>query len=165
MNPIIQLVVIADEKNGIGKDNGLLAKMPADLQHFKNVTTGFPVIMGRKTFNSIGNKPLLNRRTIIISTQDLSFESAEVVHSLQDALSLCQDQEKVSIIGGETIFRQAMPVANQIELTRLHHTFTADTFFPEMDPSEWEQTAWESHPADEKNPYPYTFISFRKTSG
>jgi dihydrofolate reductase len=162
INQIIQLVVIADENNGIGKDNELLAKMPEDLKHFKKLTTGFPVIMGRKTFNSVGNRPLPNRRNIVVTRQSLSFEGAEIAHSLEDALKLCRADEKISIVGGETIFRQAMPLANVIELTRLHHTFPADTFFPEIDPTQWQQTASEEHPADSKNPYPFTFLSFSK---
>lgn len=161
INQLIQLVVIADENNGIGKDNQLLCHLPADLRHFKRITIGAPVIMGRKTFDSMG-KPLVNRRNIVITRQDISIDGCEIAHSLEAALSLCEGEEKISIIGGETIFRQAMPIANVIELTRLHHIFPADTFFPEIDKDRWEQTTSESHPADEKNPFPYTFISLRK---
>lgn len=162
MNQTIQLVVIADEANGIGKDNQLLAKMPEDLKHFKRLTTGFPVLMGRKTFDSVGNRPLPNRRNIIITRQDIDFEGCETVHSIEEGIALCQNQEKISIVGGDAIFRQCMGLANVIELTRLHHTFQADTFFPEISLEEWEQTNAEPHQPDDKNPYPYTFITYKR---
>ncbi len=160
----IAMVVIADESNGIGKDNKLLAHMPADLKHFRNLTIGFPVIMGRITFDSVGNKPLPKRRNIIITSQkDLSYPDVEVAHSLKEALELCGDEERISIVGGATIYEQAMETSNIIHLTRIHHTFEADTFFPQIDPKIWKEVSEEYFEADEKNPFPYSFITYHKT--
>ena len=157
----IQIVVIVDEKNGIGKDNQLLCHMPADLKHFKKHTIGHPVIMGRKTFDSMG-KALPNRRNIVITRQDLRIEGCEVVHSVEKALELCRGEELVSIIGGATIFEQSMDMVNEIHLTCMHHTFEADTFFPKIDTTMWKITDREDHEADEKNPYDYSFITYKR---
>jgi dihydrofolate reductase len=157
----IQIVVIVDENNGIGKDNQLLCHMPADLKHFKKLTLGHPVIMGRKTFDSMG-KALPNRRNIVITRQDLEIEGCEVVHSVERALELCSGEELISIIGGATIFEQSMNVVNKIHLTYMHHSFDADTFFPKLESAVWEITDQEDHPADEKNPYPYSFITYER---
>ncbi|MXV52517.1 dihydrofolate reductase [Pedobacter sp. HMF7647] len=159
---MIQLVVVVDENNGIGKDNQLLCHLPADLKHFKAVTVGFPVIMGRKTFESMG-KPLINRRNIVISSNDITIDGAEVLHSLREAITACDD-EKISIIGGGEIFRQAIEFADQIELTLIHHRFNADTFFPEIDLNLWKETSTERHSSDEKNLFDYSFITYQKRS-
>ena len=158
---IIQVVVIVDENNGIGKNNQLLCHMPADLMHFKKLTVGHPVIMGRKTFDSMG-KPLPNRRNIVITRQDLQIEGCETAHSIEKALELCRDEESVSIIGGATIFEQSLNLVDIIHLTFMHHTFEADTFFPEIDPKTWQISQQEDHPADERNPYPYSFITYKR---
>lgn len=155
----IQIVVIVDQKNGIGKNNQLLCHMPADLKHFKGLTVGHPVIMGRKTFDSMG-KALPKRRNIVITGQNLKFEGCETVHSLDEALKICQDEELVSIIGGATIFEQSMHLVNLLHITCIHHTFEADTFFPEIDHDKWKFTEREDHEADEKNPYPYSFLTY-----
>ena len=157
----INIVVIADEKNGIGKNNQLLYHMPADLKHFKQLTIGHPVIMGRKTFESMG-KPLVQRRNIVITTQNIEIEGCEIAHSINEALDLCQGEEKVSIIGGATIFEQAMHLASTLHLTRLHHTFDADTFFPEINNTIWKEVQTEHHQPDEKNAFAYTFITYIK---
>ena len=158
---IIQVVVIVDENNGIGKDNQLLCHMPADLKHFKKHTVGHPVIMGRKTFDSMG-KALPNRRNIVITTQNLQIEGCEVVHSIDKALEICQEEKLVSIIGGATIFDQSLHLVDTIHLTCMHHTFAADTFFPPINPESWQITEKEDHEADEKNPYPYSFITYKR---
>ena len=135
--------------------------MPADLKHFKKHTIGHPVIMGRKTFDSMG-KALPHRRNIVITSQQLELEGCEVVNSLDDALAICGDEELVSIIGGATIFEQSLHQTDFIQLTCIHHTFEADTFFPEIDPQTWTITSKEDHDADEKNPYPYSFITYER---
>jgi dihydrofolate reductase len=157
----INIVVIADEKNGIGKNNQLLYHMPADLKHFKQLTIGHPVIMGRKTFESMG-KPLTQRRNIVITTQNIKIEGCEIVHFINEAIDLCKGEEKISIIGGATIFEHAIDLANTLHLTRLHHTFDADTFFPEIDYTIWKEVETEHHLPDEKNAYAYTFITYVK---
>lgn len=153
---ITAVVAIADNR-AIGKDNQLLWHMPADLKHFKNVTTGGTVIMGRKTFDSV-KRPLPNRHNIVVTHQkDLEIDGVTVVHSIEDALASVATEKEVFIVGGAGIYETAMCFINRIYLTTVHHTFDADTFFPEINSDEWVVVSNESHPADEKNPFPYTF--------
>ncbi|MES2873673.1 MAG: dihydrofolate reductase [Bacteroidota bacterium] len=156
----ITLIVAVDENNGIGKDNQLPWHLPADLKHFKNLTTGHPIIMGRKTFESIG-KALPNRHNIVISRQkDFFAEGASVVPSLHDAFALCQENDEAFVIGGAQIFEHALPLANFLYLTLIHHQFNADTFFPEIKPSSWIELESITHNPDEKNSFAYTFIKY-----
>jgi dihydrofolate reductase len=158
----LEIVVAIDEKGGIGKDNQLLWHLPADLKHFKNITSGYPIIMGRKTYDSIG-KPLPNRRNIVISRQqDLRIEGTEVVNSLEDAIQLVAKDEKAFIIGGAQIFSDAMHLGDTLHLTKVHHSFEADTFFPEIKSAEWQEIEREDYLADEKNPYNYSFITLKR---
>lgn len=154
---IISSVVAIAENRGIGKDNHLLWRLPADLKHFKDITTGHTVIMGRKTYESVG-KPLPNRRNIIITrNKDLKIEGAEVVNTLDQALALCEGVPEVFIIGGAEIYEISMSVTDKIYLTVVKGNFEADTFFPVLDPEIWEETEVISHDADEKNAWAYTF--------
>jgi dihydrofolate reductase len=156
MNQITIVVAIA-ANNAIGKNNQLLWHLPADLKHFKTITSGHTVIMGRKTFDSVG-KPLPNRRNIVVTRQtDLELDGVEVVNSLDKAMELCQNEAQVFIIGGAEIYRQALPLTTKIELTRVHQEFDADTFFPEIDLTTWEEVWKEDHLPDEKNKYAYTY--------
>lgn len=160
---IISNIVVVDEKYGMGRNNQLLVHFPADLKHFKKLTTGHPVIMGRKTYESMG-KALPNRRNIVITRQaDLQLPDAEVVNSLDAAIGLCRGEEDVFVIGGAEIFKIALPISQRIYLTRIHKTFEADTFFPEISPETWTQTEREDHQADEKNPFNYSFITYVKS--
>ena len=162
MAAILELVVAVDEKGGIGKNNQLLWHLPADLKHFKEITTGHPIIMGRKTYDSIG-RALPNRRNIVISRQaDLRIEGVEVADSLNNAIALVGNENKAFIIGGAEIFKQAMPFINKIHLTIVHHVFDADTFFESPSSGTWEAIETETHQADEKNAYSYTFITYKK---
>ena len=162
MAAILELVVAVDEQGGIGKNNQLLWHLPADLKHFKEITTGHPIIMGRKTYDSIG-RALPNRRNMVISRQtDLQIEGVEVANSLNNAIALVANENKAFIIGGAEIFNQAMPFISIIYLTIVHHSFEADTFFESPSPSAWEAIETETHLADEKNPYSYTFITYKK---
>ncbi len=157
----ISQVVVVDENNAIGKNNQLLCHLPADLKHFKSLTMGAPVIMGRKTFDSMG-KPLVNRRNIVITRQDIKIEGCEVVHSIEEAMVLCKGEEKVSIIGGADIFRQSLHLTDIIYLTRIHHQFDADTYFPPINVEEWKEVSRAYHEADEKNIFPYSFITLKR---
>jgi dihydrofolate reductase len=158
----ISIVVAISENNAIGKDNQLLWHLPADLKHFKNITTGYPIIMGRKTYESIG-KPLPNRRNIIITRQkDLKLEGVEVVHSVGNALSLCDAEEEIFIIGGAEIYKSALAFTNRIYLTTVHEHYEADVFFPILAMDEWTITDQEYHPADEKNSVAYTFSTLER---
>lgn len=156
------LIVAVDENNGIGKANKLPWHLPADLKHFKLLTTGHPIIMGRKTFESIG-KALPNRRNIVVSRQgDYLAADAQVVSTLEDALRLCEDEEEAFIIGGAQIFELAISNADILYLTIIHHQFDADTFFPKIDKETWKEVESITHSPDEKNEYSYTFIKYKR---
>jgi len=159
---ILSAVVVVDLNNGIGKDNKLLVHFPADLKHFKKITSGHTVIMGRKTYESMG-KALPNRRNIVVSrNHDFKLEDAETTTSLQSSIDLAAGEEEVFIIGGAEIFRQALPLLNKIHLTRINESFEADTFFPEISVEDWIEEAREDHHPDEKNPFEYSFLTYRK---
>lgn len=161
---IVSIIVAVDENNAIGKDNNLLCHLPNDLKHFKAVTEGYPVIMGRKTFESLPKGALPNRRNIVIThNKDLHFEKCEMAESLEKAIELCKDESQLFIIGGGTIYKEAMDVADRIYLTRIHHSFEgADTFFPYINPNEWKEVSTENHQPDEKHKYGYSFITLEK---
>lgn len=158
---IVTIVVAIAENYAIGKNNRLLWHMPADLRHFKQITTGHTVIMGRKTYDSVG-KPLPNRRNIIVTRQDITIEGCQVVKSIDDALVLCQSEQEVFIVGGAEIYKMAMSKTDRIYLTIIHHSFDADTVFPEIDYTEWREAAREDHQPDEKNKFPYSFITLER---
>lgn len=157
----ISLIVAVSSNNVIGKNNQLIWHLPADMKHFKLLTTGHAVFMGRKTYDSIG-KPLPNRRNIVISRTVKKIEGCEVVASVEAGFKLCAGQEKVYIIGGAEIYREALPLASQIELTRVHQDFDGDTFFPEINPKQWQEIKWEDFGPDEKNAYAYSFITLNR---
>lgn len=160
---MIAIVVAAGENNVIGKDNQLIWRLPADLRHFKNLTMGHPMLMGRKTFEAIG-RPLPGRTSLIITRQpDFEAEGCIVAHSVQEGIEKAKElDEHVSVIGGAEIYRQALPLTDTIYLTRLHHTFEGDTFFPELPATEWETVSEERHEPDDQNKYSYTFIELRR---
>jgi dihydrofolate reductase len=162
---MIRAIMAAVADNSvIGKDNDLAWHLPADLRHFKKTTSGHYIVMGRKTFESLG-KPLPNRTSIIITRNpDYRQEGAVVVYSLEAALGLAEKngQEKVFILGGGEIYRQAMSVADHMYITEVHGSFEGDTFFPEIDKSVWKEVHREDYPADEKNKYPYSFVEYIK---
>ncbi|PTR01338.1 dihydrofolate reductase [Mucilaginibacter yixingensis] len=155
---IVSAIVAIGQNNAIGKNNQLLWHLPNDLKHFKDITSGHTIIMGRKTFDSLG-KPLPKRRNIIITRQDTSIPGAEVVHTVEEALALCEGEEEVFIGGGAEIYKMAMPKTDRIYLTIVHQSFDADAYFPEIDQNEWKETERENHAADEKNAIPYSFIT------
>ncbi len=159
---LISAIVAMSENRAIGKDNQLLWRLPADLQHFKKLTMGKPILMGRKTYQSIG-RPLPGRQTIIL-TQDKQFkaEGCLVVHSIQAALDNIKNQEELCVIGGADIYRQMLPMIDRIYLTIVHHEFVADVFFPELNMTEWKETERVECEADEKNPYSCSFIVLEK---
>ena len=155
----ITLIAAIANNRVLGANNQLLWHLPADFKHFKKATLGKPIIMGRKTFDSIG-KGLPGRHNIII-TRNSDFQAVDctVVHSLEEALAVVIDAPEVMIVGGATIYQQALACADTMILTFVEGYFEGDTFFPEWDPNEWQQTHTESHPADDKNPYSYTFMT------
>jgi dihydrofolate reductase len=158
----VSIIVAISANNAIGKNNQLLWHLPADLKHFKEITSGHTIIMGRKTYDSIG-RPLPNRRNIVITRKtDLQIENVEIVNSLQDAISLCETEDEVFIIGGAEIYKNSISIANRIYLTTVHQEYEADVFFPELNKDEWLETFQEHHEADEKNSVAYTFSTLER---
>lgn len=161
----LTIIVAAGEDNAIGKDNSLIWHLSDDLKHFKSLTSGHHIIMGRKTFESFP-KPLPNRTHIVITRQkDYKVPSGViVVNNLEDALDAARSDKQPFIIGGGEIYKQAIPLADKLEITRVHSTFeNADTFFPEIDDSKWLEVSRKTHDADEKHAYSFSFITyFRK---
>lgn len=161
----VAIAVATSENNAIGKDNQLLWHLPADLKFFKNTTMGCPVVMGRKTFQSIG-RTLPGRKNIVIS-RDAFFNSnkgfdIDVVNSLESALNSLKDFETIFVIGGGEIYKQALPLSDIVFRTLVHTQIDGDTFFPELDNNEFKLVWEEKHLADEKNKYDYTFQKFER---
>jgi dihydrofolate reductase len=157
----VALVVAADRAGGIGRDGGLPWHLPNDLAFFKRVTLGHPLVMGRKTHESIG-RALPGRRNIVV-TRDPDyrpFAGTEKAESLEDALDLARADQPaaVMVIGGAEIFAAALGQAQRLYLTRVHATVDCDTFLPEIDWSQWREVRREDHAGDERNPYPYSFL-------
>ncbi len=156
---LLSLIVVADQNNAIGLGNQLLCHLPADLKYFKALTTGHCILMGRKTYESLG-RPLPNRTNIIV-TRNTAFaaEGCIVVNTVEAGINETDtlNETKLFVIGGAEIFKQTIALANRIYLTRIQHKFAeADTYFPAMD-STWKLITSEPHQSDEKNPYDYTF--------
>lgn len=161
---ILCIIAAAAENNALGKDNDLLWHLPDDFKRFKSLTSGHKIIMGRKTFESFP-KPLPNRTHIIITRDKnykVKYEDCIVVHSLQEALNLVKGDHLSFIIGGGEIYKLGLKYANQMELTRVHGTFDADTFFPEFDKDKWQLTKEEYHPKDDRHEYDFTYLTYTK---
>jgi dihydrofolate reductase len=157
----LSLIVAMDEDRVIGHEGGMPWHLPADLKHFKRTTLGKPVIMGRRTYESIG-RPLPDRRNIVLSRGGFEAEGVETAGSLDEALELTKNEEEVMIIGGAGIFEQALPKADRIHLTRIHGHFEGDTRFPPFNHDNWDVIAVEDREADDKNPWPMTFIELHR---
>ena len=158
---MITIIAAVSENNALGKDNQLLWHLPEDFKRFKNLTSGHSIIMGRKTFESFP-KPLPNRTHIII-TRQLDYTAPAgciVVPSLEKAIELCPKNEEAFVIGGGEIYQQALELVNKIDITRVHTTLEADTFFPEIDTDKWELVFEEFHSKDEKHDYDFTFLTY-----
>ncbi|WP_027288019.1 dihydrofolate reductase [Rhodovibrio salinarum] len=165
VRPRMTLVVAADAAGGIGQEGGLPWRLPDDLKWFKRVTMGHPLVMGRKTHESIG-RSLPGRLNIVVTRQPdyAPYADAVLADSLEAALDRAAQgnaeevAEEVMVIGGAQIFRSALPLADRVLLTRVHDTFSADTFLEDLDPQVWQETWREDHAADARNPHPYSFI-------
>lgn len=161
---MISYFVAMDQNRVIGKDNDLPWKLPADLAYFKKKTTGHTIIMGRKTYESIG-RPLPNRKNVIL-TRDKQFSAkgCMIIHSIDDALSLMNEneEEEYFIIGGSDLFQAFLPYVERMYITFIHEQFEGDTFFPEVDLSHWKLLSREKGKKDEKNRYDYEFLVYEK---
>ena len=159
----ISIIVAIAENGAIGFENKLLYWLPNDLKRFKALTTGHTIVMGRRTFESLPKGALPNRRNIVLTRQDIGFAGAERFSSLPAALEACRDDEEVFIIGGASVYREALPLADKLYITHISDTpAEADAFFPAIDPTVWEETACEEHPVDEKHAFAYRFTDYRK---
>ncbi len=156
----VTIIAAVAENNVIGKNNELIWHLSDDLKHFKSLTNGHHVIMGRKTFQSMP-KALPNRTNVVISRQpDFTAENITVVRSLEEALKVAKDDPQPFVIGGGEIYKEALQYADRIELTRVHHEFEGDTFFPEINLQRWKEVDATFHPKDEKHAYDFTFQRF-----
>ncbi len=159
---IISIIAAMGKNKVIGKNNSLPWKLPADMNHFKELTTGKPVIMGRKTFESIG-KPLSNRTNIIITCdKNYKAEDCVVVHSIEEALNAAENYEEVMVIGGSQIYKEFLPKANKMYLTLIDADFEGNVFFPDYKVEEWKEIAYEEHERDANNQYNYIFLTLER---
>ncbi|GGG55032.1 dihydrofolate reductase [Epilithonimonas arachidiradicis] len=160
---MITIIAAIGNNNALGKDNQLLWRLPKDLKHFKTLTENHPVVMGRKTYESIG-KALPNRTNIVVSRKpDWFSEDILIVSTLKEALKFAKKiNENFFVIGGGEIYKQTMDVADKLEITHVKADFEADTFFPKIDPKIWQKTDEECHSKDDKNDYDFCFQTFEK---
>jgi len=155
---MISILVAYDKNKAIGKDNKLCWKQSADLKRFKELTTGKTVVMGRKTFESIG-KPLPNRRNIVLTRQDINIDVVEIIKSIEDIKGIEGD---IIIIGGGEIYKNCLILADKIFATEIDCEIEADTWFPNFSENDWVIESIERHNADEKNEFNYSFINYVK---
>ncbi|TGE18650.1 dihydrofolate reductase [Hymenobacter elongatus] len=160
---MIALVVAVADNGVIGRDNQLIWHLPADLRHFKKLTLGHPIIMGRRTFEAIG-RPLPGRRNIVVTRQaSWQAEGCEASFSVPAALEAARtSDEQVFVIGGGEIYRQALPAADVVYLTEVHHDFEGDVVFPDLSPAEWREETRERHEPDDKHAYAFSFVTLRR---
>ena len=155
---MISIIAVIDQNNAIGLNNNLLCHLPNDLKYFKKITSGHPVIMGWRTYESLPVKPLPNRKNIVIcDLKTVSAPGCILVFSIEEACSQCNDAEESFVIGGAQVYRQMIHFAQKLYITRIHHTFEADVWFPEIKAVEWQQQSTEWNAPDEKHLYAYTF--------
>jgi len=159
---MISIIVAISDNNAIGKEGQLLCHLPADMKHFKELTTGHTVIMGRKTFESLPKGALPNRKNVVLTTnENAEYANCIVCGSMQQALDICKDDESVFIIGGAHVYAEIIDRVERMYITYIHHVFEeADAYFPVVDFNRWAEIERQKFPADEKNPYPYTFVTY-----
>lgn len=164
MKKDITLIAAVSENHALGKDNQLIWYIPEDLKRFKRLTQGHAVIMGRKTFESIP-KALPNRKNIILThNPNYTAEGVVVVHTIEDALKAAADDPQPFVIGGGEIYKLFLPIAQTIELTRVHASFEADAFFPNLNPNQWKVVQEENYLASEDQPYAYSYITYKNNT-
>lgn len=158
----LTLIAAMASNRTIGKDNDLPWDLPDDLQRFKRLTSGHHIIMGRKTYESMGRA--LPKRTNIVVTRQEDFQAPQclVVHTLEEALQKAENDSQPFVIGGAQVYTQAMPYAKTIELTFIHQDYPGDTSFPEINAQEWKLARGEKHEADAKHPYPFEYLTYKK---
>ena len=163
---LISMIAAMDKNRLIGNGPDIPWQMPADRRHFRNMTVGKPVVMGRKTFETL-KRPLGKRHNIIL-TRNTTYEAPKgcsVAHSVADVLGLCKETEELMICGGAPIYQAFLPYANRLYLTQIHATFEGNVYFPEFDIAAWEEVKRLDGEPDEKNPYPYSFLFLVRRQG
>jgi dihydrofolate reductase len=165
IKPKLSLIAAMAENRVIGRDNQLPWRLPADLQHFKRLTLGKPIVMGRKTWESLPG--LLPERPHIVITANPDYQAKDciVVNSIDQALEAAGDVEEIMIVGGAAFYRQMLPMADHLYLTIVHAKVDGDAFFPDYDESQWQERERDAHHADERNPFDYTFLTLDRISG
>lgn len=159
---MISIIAALAENRVIGVNNTLPWRLPNDLKHFRRLTTGHAIVMGRKNYESIG-KPLPERTNIVVTRNSgYRADGCLVAHSLDEALALAGNDPEIFVIGGAEIYREALARAGRLYLTQVHAHVDGDTFFPEIEPNDWKETARERHEADEKHAYAYSFVVFER---
>jgi dihydrofolate reductase len=161
---LLTAVFAASDNDVIGRDNALPWHLPADFAHFRRVTMGKPILMGRRTYQSIG-RPLPGRRNLVLSRGDFVAPGVETVHSIEEALALVAGEPELANIGGAEVLRLALPRTGRIYLTRVHATVEGDTFLPPLPAAEWREVAREERAADERNAYAMSFITLDRVAG
>ncbi|ORU90598.1 MAG: dihydrofolate reductase [Cycloclasticus sp. symbiont of Poecilosclerida sp. M] len=158
----ISMIVAMGDNGAIGKDNALLWHLPDDFKRFKSITMGKPILMGRKTYESIG-KPLPGRENIVV-TRDKAFfaKGLTIVNSIDAALLAAEKYDEVMVIGGASFYEQMLPMADRLYITKVHHQFDADAFFPEIDIESWQVVAQVEHGVDDKHAFSFSFIIYQK---
>lgn len=160
---MISIIAAVAQNMAIGYQNKLLYWLPNDLKRFKSLTTGHTIIMGRKTFESLPKGALPNRRNVVLTRSQITFPGAEVYPSLQAALASCAPEEDVYIIGGASVYKEALPLADRLCLTEIQDTpEQADAFFPQFSLKEWKENFREEHDVDEKHAHPYRFVDYMR---
>ena len=156
-------IIVAIAQNGtIGDKNSLLWHIKEDMRFFRTTTSGHAVVMGRKTFESLGSRPLPKRTNIVITRADREFEGALTAHSLEEAIRLAEGDEEIFIIGGAQIYREALRIADRMYITRVMHDYEGDTSFPDIDLAEWKLVAEEKHDRGEEYEYPFAFLTYER---
>ncbi len=161
-NPIISIIVAMDRNRAIGKDNQLLWHISNDLKRFKAITSGHTVVMGRLTFESLPKGPLPNRRNIVLSASKLNIHGCEMAHSIDEVTEMSASEDEIFIIGGGNVYRQFLPLAHRLYITRIDKAFDADTFFPEIDNMLWELKEKTLVDNDLQNDFVYTFENYNR---
>lgn len=159
----IHAIVAIDENGAIGRQGDLLCHLPADMKHFKEVTMGHSIVMGRKTFESFPRRPLPGRQNIVITRNaGWQYPGVTAVHSLEDAIAAAET-DTIFIIGGAQVYEQSLPLVDVLHLTRIHARWaSADAFFPAIDMDDWQEVSREHHKSDHKNAYEFDFITLKR---
>ncbi len=159
----IKAIVAVDENGAIGRQGDLLCHLPADMRHFKEMTMGHSIVMGRKTFESFPRRPLPGRQNLVITrSAGWQYPGVTVAHSLEQAIAMAET-DTVFIIGGAQIYEQALPVVDVLHLTLIHARWaSADVYFPALDPNQWQEVEREHHTSDHRNAYEYDFITLKR---